>query len=192
MAQCPSYVRFGGPGPFGPTGISDRLLNKGFCPFSGPAFMIAPRFLGKNDFAHIVRHAPLVSIDIIIRDPEQNVLLGRRMNEPAKGTYFVPGGIVRKNETIGTAFSRILRAEVSADASLTEARFVGVFEHIYETNAFGSPDYGTHCVVLAYEINLTQRPMIQKDFQHDDLRWMSENEILSTTGVHPNTQAYFR
>ncbi len=154
--------------------------------------MIAPRLLRKDDFAHIVRHAPLVSIDIIIKDSEKNVLLGLRVNEPAKGKYFVPGGIIRKNETLRTAFARILRAEVKVDASLTEARFVGVFEHIYETNAFGNPDYGTHYVVLAHELSLAHRPTVQKDTQHSNLRWMSETEILSTTSVHPNTQAYFR
>jgi hypothetical protein len=40
--------------------------------------MTAPRFLDDDDFAHIVRHAPLVSIDIVIKDSEGNVLLGLR------------------------------------------------------------------------------------------------------------------
>jgi colanic acid biosynthesis protein WcaH len=62
-----------------------------------------------DEFAHIVRLAPLVSIDLIIRDDEQNVLVALRTNEPAKGVYFVPGGCIRKNETIENAFARILK-----------------------------------------------------------------------------------
>ena len=71
--------------------------------------MSAPRFLASNDFARIVRLAPLVSIDIIVKDPQGYTLLGLRVNEPAKGKYFVPGGVIRKNETIRDAFARILR-----------------------------------------------------------------------------------
>ena len=67
--------------------------------------MDAPQFLSDDDFAHIVRYAPLVSIDLIVRDLEENVLLGLRANEPAKNTYFVPGGVIRKNETIQEAFT---------------------------------------------------------------------------------------
>ena len=56
--------------------------------------MRPPRFLNNDEFAQVVRNAPLVAIDLIIRDPEQRVLVGLRMNEPAKGKWFVPGGTI--------------------------------------------------------------------------------------------------
>lgn len=136
--------------------------------------MATPRLLSDNDFAHIVRHAPLVSIDVVIKDPEKNVLLGLRRNEPARGKYFVLGGVIRKNETIREAFARILKAEVGFQTSLNEAKFLGVFEHFYETNRFESLDYGTHYVVLACELNLKQRLLVEMDSQHLNVRWMSE------------------
>src|SRR4051794_41167699 len=104
--------------------------------------------LKEDDFAHVVRNAPLISIDLVLRDPERNVLVGLRTNEPAKGFYFVPGGVIRKNETIKDAFERILLAETGCRALLSDARFIGVFEHFYEVSRFG--DYGTHYVVLSY------------------------------------------
>jgi colanic acid biosynthesis protein WcaH len=153
--------------------------------------MSAPPFLAGHDFARIVRLAPLVSIDIVVKDPQGYTLLGLRVNEPAKGKYFVPGGVIRKNETIRDAFARILNAEIGIKASLDEAAFLGVFEHFYETNRFADPDYGTHYVVLAYEICLSQRPLIEIDSQHSATRWMSQTEIRQADGVHPNTKAYF-
>jgi hypothetical protein len=54
----------------------------------------------EDEFAHVVRLAPLVSIDLVIRDNEQKVLVALRTNEPAKGVYFVPGGCILKNEAI--------------------------------------------------------------------------------------------
>jgi colanic acid biosynthesis protein WcaH len=84
-----------------------------------------------------------------------------------------------------------LSAEIGIKASLDDAAFLGVFEHFYDTNRFGDPDYGTHYVVLAYEIRLDQRPSIEMDSQHSYVRWMSEAEIRRAEDVHPNTKAYF-
>jgi colanic acid biosynthesis protein WcaH len=150
------------------------------------------RRLDDDTFACIVRHAPLVSVDIIIRDPQRHVLVGHRVNEPAKGQYFVPGGVIRKNETIQVAFARILDAETGLRLSIDEAKFVGVFEHFYGTNRFGDEEYGTHYVTLAYEITLANRPAVKPDHQHSDMRWMSEADISQAPDVHPNAKAYFR
>jgi len=122
-----------------------------------------------GDFAQIVRHAPLVSIDIIVRDSQGHAPLGLRRNEPARGEYFVPGGVIRKNEKIGDSFAGILQAELGIRSSPDKSTFMGVFEHFYETNRFGNPDYGTHYVVLAYELTLNQRPLIEIDSQHSNI-----------------------
>jgi colanic acid biosynthesis protein WcaH len=37
--------------------------------------------------------------------------MGWRENEPAKRTWFVPGGRIRKDEKIADAFERIIRTE---------------------------------------------------------------------------------
>jgi hypothetical protein len=54
--------------------------------------------ISDNEFACVVRCAPLPSIDLIIMDPDSRVLVGLRTNEPAKDYYFVPGGIIRKRD----------------------------------------------------------------------------------------------
>jgi colanic acid biosynthesis protein WcaH len=153
--------------------------------------MTDSHFLSNDEFAFVVRHTPLVSFDIIIKDPDGNVLVGLRTNEPAKGKYFVPGGIIRKNEALADAFARIIKAEIGLEVSFSIAKLVGVYEHIYETNTSEEPGYGTHYIVLAHELNLTERPPIMGDAQHSDFRWMSPLEITSSPDVHPNTQAYF-
>jgi colanic acid biosynthesis protein WcaH len=148
--------------------------------------------MSEDEFSHVVRCAPLNSLDLIIRAPEHRVLVGLRNNEPAKGHYFVPGGVIRKNETIELAFARILHAETGFSADLKNARFVGVFQHFYRTNRFGDPRYGTHYVVLAYELRLGHRPPIVLDAQHSHFEWMDEGELLSASDVHEYTKAYFR
>lgn len=147
--------------------------------------------LNDSDFALIVENTPLVSIDVVMRDPQGHALVGLRTNEPAKDTYFVPGGVIRKNETVDAAFSRIVAVETGLRASLPDAEFLGVYQHLYDTNRFGTPGYGTHYVVLGYALPLEARPDIVLDTQHKEVRWMSPEEILAAPDVHPNTKAYF-
>ena len=154
--------------------------------------MTGPAPISDDAFAQVVRHTPLVSIDFIILDHRGMVLTGLRANEPARGTYFVPGGAIRKNETNRDAFARIMQAELGFTRDFDDAVFVGVFEHFYDTNRFGHAGYGTHYVVLAYRLELPDRPPIKPDAQHQAIRWMTPAEILAAPDVHPNTQAYFR
>jgi colanic acid biosynthesis protein WcaH len=148
--------------------------------------------LSADQFRQIVRCTPLVAIDLIISDPAQRVLVGLRNYEPAKGVYFVPGGVIRKGESLRDAFGRILLAETGKEAPIAAARFLGPFEHFYSTNRFGDPKFGTHYVVLAYRLQFDRRPEIQLDDQHSNLRWMSVPELLAAPDVHENTKAYFR
>ena len=148
--------------------------------------------IDEDTFAVVVRNAPLVSIDLMLRDPEGRIFLGRRNNEPAKGMFFVPGGVIRKNETLDAAFRRILAAETGLAGERSGARLMGAYEHLYPTNRYGDPAYGTHYVVLAHEIVFAQRPDIRLDKQHSEFRWMSDAEVLASGEVHENTKAYCR
>lgn len=151
-----------------------------------------PDAISEEEFGRIVRCTPLISIDIVIRDPERTVLLGLRNHEPAKGYYFVPGGRIRKGELIAEAFSRILAAETGYCAHFESTRFLGVYQHIYSSNRFGDPTFGTHYVVLAYELNLNVRPALTLDYQHSVFEWMTESELKSRPIVHQYTKAYFQ
>ena len=140
----------------------------------------------------MVRLTPLVSIDIVVRLPDGRALLGRRSNEPAKGTFFVVGGRITKNETVAAAFQRLTVAELGIAAELHQARFLGHYDHFYPANALGQPGFGTHYVVLGYELMLPAEPPALPKAQHDAYVWMTPQAILNSGEVHENTKAYFR
>ena len=149
-------------------------------------------WLEPQDFEHVVRFTPLVSIDIVVRSKDGRVLLGRRKNEPAKNSFFVPGGRITKNESLEAAFKRITAAELGVPMELKQARFIGVYEHIYQENVFGKEGFGTHYIVLAYELILTQTPASLPTQQHEDYVWKMEREVVDWPAVHEYTKAYFR
>ncbi len=147
-------------------------------------------WLERPTFLEVVRHAPLVSIDLVVRDLAGALLLGLRQNAPARGHWFVPGGRILKNERLDDAFRRIARTELGLARERRDSRFLGVFEHPYDDNVAGEPGFGTHYVVLAYAftIDATEPPVA--DSQHGAFRWWPPDELLGAVDVHPYTKAY--
>ena len=147
--------------------------------------------LSRAEFHDIVKNTPLVSIDLIVRTKSGKVLVGKRTNEPAKGTLFVPGGRIRKDETIANAFRRLTQVELGREINISDARFLGVFEHFYKTNALDTPGFGTHYVVLGYELLIGTEITDLPKAQHSDYYWMTESDACNEPLVHENSKAYF-
>jgi colanic acid biosynthesis protein WcaH len=145
-----------------------------------------------EEFANVIRLTPLVAIDLVVRSPEGRVLVGRRTNEPARGCLFVPGSRISKNETLAVAFQRITREELGTSVPIERARLLGVYEHLYPTNRFERPGFGTHYIVLAHELALTLDPAALPKDQHGEYLWLLPQELLSSSEVHANTKAYFK
>lgn len=146
--------------------------------------------LERSDFLHVIRHTPLVSVDLLVRDREGRVLVGWRVNRPARDAWFVPGGRVYKDERLGDAFARITAAELGVAFSIREAEALGAFEHLYDDNALDAPGVSTHYVVLAYALAV-ETPLPLPDQQHSRYRWMPVDALLADPAVHRNTRAYF-
>jgi len=145
-----------------------------------------------NYILEIIKATPLVSIDLIIRNPSEKVLLGKRVNRPAKDYWFVPGGRIIKNETIGHALKRISKKEVGLDLSTEAPSLLGAYDHIYEDNFLNLDGINTHYVVLAFAIQLQQEIGVRPDEQHSELRWWEIDKLLKDPTVHHNTKVYFK
>lgn len=145
--------------------------------------------LDDDDFALVISATPLVSVDLIIRNEHDEVLLGLRRNRPAQGTWFVPGGRIRKDETLKSAVQRIARAELGV--ALQAWELLGAYDHIYTDNALGRDDLGTHYVALGCACTLPPGSSIQPDAQHAELRWWPLETLMNSPLVHQNTQRYF-
>jgi len=90
------------------------------------------------------------------------------------------------------AFARLAKTETDQAASLDDARLIGVFEHFYDNNRSGNGGYGTHYVVLGYELRWPGTAEPRPDDQHSELRWWPVPDLLASDHVHENAKAYFR
>jgi len=154
--------------------------------------MNTPGFLPKDTFRQVVRSAPLVSLDLLVFNPRMELLLGWRSNMPARDTWFVPGGRILKNESIRDAFSRIAMGETGIRLGTEQATFHGVFEHFHPVQNFADEEgYGTHYVVLAFEVRLSAYLPVLPLEQHTRYKWLTVPELLRDERVHPYTRNYF-
>lgn len=145
-----------------------------------------------HEFKQIVRNTPLISIDLIIENPEGKILLGMRNNSPAKGFWFVPGGRICKDEDFMEAFKRIARNETGIGFQLKDASFHGIYQHIHlHDNVAEDPSFNTHYLVIAYRIKLEKTIQNLPKEQHSDYGWFSIDEILKNSEIHQNTKNYF-
>ncbi len=151
-------------------------------------------FLTPSVFSQVVAAAPLISIDLILRSADQQILLGERLNRPAQGFWFVPGGRVYKNEALDAAFMRITKAELGMVFNRSDAAFLGVYEHFYEDSQFGAEqtDSSTHYVVIAYCLDIASKDSISPpQDQHGQYQWWDLTSIKNSQSVHRFTKDYF-
>lgn len=147
-------------------------------------------WLGKAQFQQIVAATPLISLDLIVRNGQGQVLLGRRLNRPAQGYWFVPGGRVRKDERLDAAFLRLTQEELGLAVSRDSARLLGPYEHFYADN-FSGTEFTTHYVVLGYELAWQGQQDALPISQHDQYRWFDVSDLQQDPSVHQHTKDYF-
>ena len=146
-------------------------------------------YLDTETFRGVVAATPLISIDLLVEDESGQFLLGRRNNRPAQGFWFVPGGRIQKNERLDAAFQRLTQNELGCRFFRDQARFLGVYEHLYEDSVFGlTPN--THYVVLGYHLTVKRDRLMLPLEQHSHYRWWGAIELLASDEVHPNSQVY--
>lgn len=151
-------------------------------------------FLSNADFTQVIANTPLVSIDLVVRNPQGEFLLGWRKNRPAKNYWFVPGGRIQKNERLEDAFVRLTEGELGKRILMADAQWKGLYEHFYDDFVFSDEsevEISTHYVVLAFEVTFTSADIHLPKNQHTEYRWFSVDEACTDQCIHKHSLAYF-
>ena len=162
--------------------------------------------LDDSIFKTIIDSAPLISIDLVVRASSGKVLLGQRLNRPAQGFWFVPGGRIFKGESLSTAFRRLTLGELGIEFNIADARYLGLYEHFYDdsiyTNEPSLPkgmNISTHYIVNGFEVVFPNgQDLLTDDLsscfpkeQHGAYQWFLEEELMSSDQVHVHSKWYF-
>lgn len=117
------------------------------------------------EWATIVEHVPIVSVDLVVL-AGGGVVLGRRENDPAKGEWFVPGGRVWKFEPLEDTVHRVAEAELGVGVEIIER--LGAYEHFYKRADVPDVDE-KHYVANGFVVE-TDGSNMHADDQHGDVR----------------------
>lgn len=144
-----------------------------------------------QEYLTVIKNTHLISVDLIIVNEKNEILLGFRNNEPAKNTWFTFGSRVYKNETFDEACERISINEIGTKIKLTDCVKNGIYKHNYNNN-FANNEFGTNYIVFAYEYKCNEKDLVIKgDDQHIMYSWFSKNEIMAMTNIHQYVKNYF-
>lgn len=145
--------------------------------------------LDDQDFLKLIRFSPLFSIDLVVVNENRELLIGKRVNAPAKGWWFVPGGRVYKNETLRCAFSRITTLEIGESHEMQSCKSLGLYEHFYDESAL-CEDVSTHYINTPYLIKINKSDVNAPKKQHDSYRWVSLDKVDEDLSIHKYSKVF--
>ena len=145
--------------------------------------------LDAETFKAVIKNAPLVSIDLCLICNDQ-ILLGKRINEPLKGIWFTPGGRIHKNETRQDALLRIAEVELDlSDIVLEDFALMGMLDHFYSNSALDK-NTTTHYVNLPHYAEFKYNPQIALDDQHAEFKWFDLAALSTDEKFNPYIRNY--
>lgn len=127
-------------------------------------------FLTDDEYKTLYSLAPVVCVDLLLVAGDK-FLLGKRINKPAQGEWFFPGGRVFKGETLNEALVRQGKKELGIDISHAKSEIVDVEEHLFDDAHLGG---SIHNVAILYKVILGANAELNIDSaQHEKVMWFS-------------------
>jgi mutator protein MutT len=126
---------------------------------------------------------PVVGVGAIILR-QGKMLLEKRANEPAKGQWTIPGGVVEVGESLQDAVLRETEEETGLKGEKPE--LLDVVDQVHRDKA-GRIEY--HYVIIDYIVRASGEPKAASDA--DELRWVQISEV-ENFDLTPSFHRFFK
>lgn len=103
------------------------------------------QFLSDDEYKFVFSRVPRLCLDFVIVINNE-VLLAKRDIEPSKGQWCLPGGMLRRKESLKEAAERILQSEIGLKP--LEKKLIGFIEFPDEVNRDGMHIHSVSMVFL--------------------------------------------
>ncbi|MBT4123825.1 MAG: NUDIX hydrolase [Candidatus Pacebacteria bacterium] len=135
-----------------------------------------------NFWQQWLANAPVLCVDAVLVSKEK-VLLSRRRTEPFKGYWHLPGGIVRKDETLEEALKRIVSIEIGLE-DISIDKQIGIFDN-------PKRDPRGHFITVAFLISSNKLPK-QINSQGEELKFFEKLPVKTGFDVDKITKEIFK
>ena len=126
----------------------------------------------RKKYSKILEILPILCVDIIIKNSDDQYLLIKRANEPLKNQWWVIGGRVFKGETLKEAAQRKVKEEVGLVSS--KFNLAGFYEDVCEPHPFGLVS-AMHSVSVVFFTCIENTDSIKLDDQ--SLAWKFSKDL---------------
>ncbi len=135
-----------------------------------------------DDWHTVVEHVPIPSVDLVVTH-SGGVVLGRRSNEPAKRSWFLPGGRIQKRERLEETVHRVADEEVGLGVTIRKQTAV------HDVDGVVTKQYVSHGSLV--EAAAGSSPVAADD-QHDEVRaFCDRQKTVTSTWPHVSTPRVF-
>lgn len=131
-------------------------------------------FIPNAEYHRIQELLPILCVDVVITYQGKCLLL-KRLNHPAKGQWWFPGGRVLKNETIQQAAGRKCQTEVGLNAIFKE--IITIEETIFPQIEDMRCD--AHTVNICCHLVVDDIKCLRIDADHDGFDWFGVENVNS-------------
>ena len=114
---------------------------------------------------------PIVGVGAVIVC-EGKILLEKRKNEPSRGKWTIPGGLVELGESLESAVVREVKEETSLEVD--NPRLLDVVDNV-DLDESGKVKY--HFVIVDYFVTAECVGDLKAASDADDLKWVPFNEV---------------
>jgi colanic acid biosynthesis protein WcaH len=128
--------------------------------------------INQKIYNQILENIPIICVDGILINDDNQVLFLKRENEPAKNEWWFPGGRLLKNEKLEDSIVRKVKEETNLDVEIV--RYVGTTETIFNTGPFNIP---VHTVNFTFQLKLVSTE-IKIDNLHSEYIWSNKIKEL--------------
>jgi len=140
-------------------------------------------WLDEKIYKEIMANAPICTVDVIFFNPSKDqVLLGKRNNQPLSGEYYSIGGRLEKNEEFLDCAVRQAKRELGIEIFPDQLIFGGVINEIWPNSKYSGVNYHTVNIYYGYLLNGDEKPVL--DQQHSACHWLT----VTDESLHPKLQ----
>ena len=124
-----------------------------------------------QQYQQIIEVLPILCVDVVIKNSQDEYLLIKRDNEPRKGEWWVIGGRLLKGETLEQAVVRKVWEETGLNVEAVQP--IGYYEAVSQENPFGQASR-LHAVSVVFSTVIDGNQQIKLDDQSTDWKYAKE------------------
>ena len=126
------------------------------------------KFIPENIYKEFLKNMPIFCIDFLINYKDEFLLL-KRNEEPLKGIYWLPGGRLKKNETLDKFSHRVQSREIRI--YFKNYSIIGFSNFLFKESINSR---ATHTPTLLFEITVQNKFTPNIDKTHSEYRWSKD------------------